>query len=112
MNENCFTALWTELNKINNPNHRVNYILELSNCGYIFPSVGQKVSFVDVLPEQMADALRVAGFPEWLVDGLIEDYAHYAREEAATVYHTVKEVTGSEAITFEQFINEYKTIFI
>jgi len=28
LKENCFTALWSELNKIDNPNQQVNYILE------------------------------------------------------------------------------------
>ncbi|MDR7370254.1 AraC family transcriptional regulator [Flavobacterium aquidurense] len=28
LNENCFTALWTELNKINDTNYQVNYILD------------------------------------------------------------------------------------
>ena len=28
LNENCFTALWNELNKINNPNRQVSYILD------------------------------------------------------------------------------------
>jgi uncharacterized protein YbjT (DUF2867 family) len=73
--------------------------------------LGKKVSFINVSPEQMEGALRTAGFPEWQVGGLIEDYAHYARGEAATVYTTVNEITGSDALSFEQFVNDYKTVF-
>lgn len=75
----------------------------------IFSTVLDKpVSFIDVTPEQMEGAVRAAGFPEWQVGGLIEDYAHYARGEAAAVYPTVKDLTGGPAISFEQFVRDYK----
>lgn len=45
---------------------------------------------VAVTPEAFADTLRKFGMPEWQVDGLIEDYAHYARGEAAEVHPTVR----------------------
>jgi uncharacterized protein YbjT (DUF2867 family) len=78
----------------------------------IFSQVlGKKVTFIDVTPAQMEGAVRAAGFPEWQVGGLIEDYAHYARGEAAAVYNTVKEVTGNNATSFEQFVSDYKVLF-
>jgi uncharacterized protein YbjT (DUF2867 family) len=78
-----------------------------------FSIVLQKnVTFIDVMPEQMEGAVRAAGFPEWQAGGLIEDYAHYARGEAAAVYSTVKEITGVPAILFEQFVRDYKGLFI
>jgi uncharacterized protein YbjT (DUF2867 family) len=73
--------------------------------------LGKKISFIDVTPDQMEGAVRAAGFPEWQIGGLIEDYAHYARGEASAVYSTVKDVTGSHAISFEQFVNDYKALF-
>ncbi|NML40821.1 SDR family oxidoreductase [Chitinophaga sp. G-6-1-13] len=79
----------------------------------IFTKVlGKPVKFIDVSPEQMEGAVRAAGFPEWQVGGLIEDYAHYARNEAAVVSNAVPEVTGHAAISFEQFVEDYKTMFI
>jgi hypothetical protein len=33
----------------------------------------------------MRDALLSLGMPEWQVDGLIEDYAHYRRGEASGI---------------------------
>jgi uncharacterized protein YbjT (DUF2867 family) len=72
----------------------------------------KQVTFIDVTPEQMEGAVRAAGFPEWQVGGLIEDYAHYARGEAATVYTTVKDITGTEAISFEQFVRDHKELFL
>lgn len=79
----------------------------------IFTRVLRKpVKFVDVSPEQMEGAVRAAGFPEWQVAGLIEDYAHYARGEAAVVSKAVQEVTGHAAIRFEQFVEDHKALFL
>jgi uncharacterized protein YbjT (DUF2867 family) len=79
----------------------------------IFSTVlGKKVTFIDVSPKQMEAALQAAGFPEWQLGGLIEDYAHYARGEAAQVYNSVKEVTGIPAISFEQFVSDHKALFL
>lgn len=44
-----------------------------------------------------------AGMPAWQVDGLLEDYAHYARGEAGTVSPHVREVTGVEPCDVRQF---------
>ncbi|NLR66798.1 SDR family oxidoreductase [Chitinophaga varians] len=74
--------------------------------------LGKPVKFIDVSPEQMEGAVRAAGFPEWQVGGLIEDYAHYARNEAVIVSQAVPEVTGQAAISFEQFVQDYKAMFI
>jgi uncharacterized protein YbjT (DUF2867 family) len=73
--------------------------------------LGREIRFIDVTPEQMEGALRAAGFPEWQVGGLIEDYAHYARGEAAVIYNTVSDVTNNSPIGFEQFVNDYKDLF-
>jgi uncharacterized protein YbjT (DUF2867 family) len=79
----------------------------------IFSTVlGKQVTFIDVSPEQMEAALQSAGFSECQLGGLIEDYAHYARGEAAQVYNTVKEVTGIPAISFEQFVSDHKALFL
>jgi len=73
--------------------------------------LGRKVSFVNVTPDQMQQALKATGFPEWQAAGLIEDYAHYARGEAATTYDTVTDVTNVSPVSFEQFAEDYKEIF-
>ena len=74
--------------------------------------LGSEITFINVAPEQMEGALRSAGFPEWQVGGLIEDYAHYSRGEAANVYNTVEMVTGKTATGFEQFVNDHKAFFV
>lgn len=73
--------------------------------------LGKEILFIDVTPYQMEAALRAAGFPEWQVGGLIEDYAHYARGEAAVIYSTVGEVTHAAPIPFEQFVVDHKHLF-
>jgi uncharacterized protein YbjT (DUF2867 family) len=77
-----------------------------------FSSVlGRKVSFVNVTPEEMRQAVIGAGFPLWQADGLIEDYAHYARGEAATVTSDVQLLTGRPPRNFEGFVSDYREIF-
>lgn len=75
-------------------------------------ALGRTVEFVNVRPRQMEEALKAAGFPQWQTGGLIEDYAHYARGEAAVVFPVVKELTGSDAISFEQFAGDYRPLFL
>jgi uncharacterized protein YbjT (DUF2867 family) len=72
----------------------------------------RKIAFVDVSPAQMEGALKAAGFPDWQLGGLIEDYAHYSRGEATGVYDTINTVAAKKAISFEQFVNDYKALFI
>jgi hypothetical protein len=40
-------------------------------------------------------------------EGLVEDYAHYRRDEAAAISSTVGDITGKAAIPFSQFAKEY-----
>lgn len=71
----------------------------------------KQIAYVDLSPEQMQGALTVAGFPAWQIGGLIEDYAHYSKGEAAGVYGTVKDITGHDPIRFEQFVQDHRTFF-
>lgn len=70
-----------------------------------------KITYVDLNTEQIHEALTATGFPKWQIEGLIEDYAHYARGEASEVFDTVHHITGKSAITFEQFVHDYKEFF-
>lgn len=47
--------------------------------------IGRQIAFVDISPEAMRETLLGVGFPVWQADGLLEDYAHYRRNEAAAV---------------------------
>lgn len=71
----------------------------------------RKVLFIDVPEDAMKGALLNVGFPEWQADGLLEDYAHYRLNEAATVTPDVAQVTGTKPRTFEQFVKDHAPLF-
>lgn len=73
-------------------------------------ALGRTVTFVDVPPETFADSIREL-LPPWQVDGLLEDYAHYRRGEAAAVSPAVADVTGTTPRGIEQFARDYAPAF-
>ena len=75
-------------------------------------AVGREIRFVDVSPDEMRHTLLAVGFPPWQAEGLIEDYAHYARGEAAAVIPDIQQVTGKPARRFEAFATDYAKAFM
>lgn len=73
-------------------------------------AVGRTVRFIDVPQEAFADSIRGL-LPPWQVDGLLEDYAHYRRGEAAAVSPVIAEITGTAARGIEQFARDYAAAF-
>jgi len=73
-------------------------------------ALGRGVTFVDVPPEAVAGRLRGI-LPPWQVEGLLEDYAHYRRGEAAAVSPAVAEVTGRPPRDIQQFARDYAPAF-
>jgi uncharacterized protein YbjT (DUF2867 family) len=71
----------------------------------------KKIKYVNVSDDEMLGALVQFDFPEWQAAGLIEDYAHYARGEAAVISHAVQDVTGKSPRKFIDFVEDYKTLF-
>lgn len=71
---------------------------------------GRPVAFVDTPPEVFAAALTGV-LPPWQVEGLLEDYAHYARGEAAAVTDAVPRVTGHPARSFGAFAVDHAASF-
>jgi uncharacterized protein YbjT (DUF2867 family) len=69
------------------------------------------VEFVDIAPEYMLKAVLSAGLPAWQAEGLVEDYEHYAKGEAAYISTDVKKITGCDPINFETFANDYAHFF-
>ena len=80
-------------------------------AGAIGEAIGRQVAFVDVPAKAFAGALGAAGVPSWQVEGLIEDYAHYARGEAAALSPHVSEVTGTEPRDVRTFARDYARAF-
>jgi uncharacterized protein YbjT (DUF2867 family) len=75
-------------------------------------AIGQPVVFMDVPPDAFAVALKAAGVPPWQVDGLVEDYAHYARGEAQAISPHVGEVTGVDPRGVDRFAEDYASAFV
>jgi len=74
-------------------------------------ALGRHITFVDVSPEAMRGALIGAGFPIWQADGLLEDYAHYSRNEASFLTSAIQDVTGNLPHTFAGFAQDYSAAF-
>lgn len=75
-------------------------------------AVGKPIKYLDVPSEAMRQALLGFGMPEWQADGLVEDYDHYRRGEAAEVTSTVRDITGNDATRFSQFAKDYAARFV
>jgi len=69
------------------------------------------VEFVDIPPQAMRETLLAIGFPEWQADGVVEDYAHYGRGEAAGVTTGVYDATGKQPRSFDIFAHDYALAF-
>jgi uncharacterized protein YbjT (DUF2867 family) len=80
-------------------------------AAHLSHAVGRQISFVDIAPEAMKAALLNAGLPLWQAEGLLEDYAHYRRDEASIIASGVKEATGSSARSFAVFARDYAPQF-
>jgi uncharacterized protein YbjT (DUF2867 family) len=73
-------------------------------------ALGRTVTFTDVPPGAFAESIQKL-LPPWQVDGLLEDYAHYRRGEAAAVSPDVEEVTGTAPHSIERFAHDYAVAF-
>lgn len=73
-------------------------------------ALGRRITFADAPPKVLAEGLHEV-LPPWQIGGLLEDYAHYARGEAAAVYPTVAEVTGRRPRDIGQFARDYAAAF-
>ncbi|MDJ1484952.1 SDR family oxidoreductase [Cytophagaceae bacterium YF14B1] len=78
---------------------------------YLSYELKRSILFINVSPEDMRNALLSVGFPEWQADGLIEDYAHYARGEASAIFSDIEVITGKSARSFDNFVKEYASLF-
>ena len=74
-------------------------------------AIGATVAFIEIPPAAMLDAVLQVGFLPWQAEGLIEDYAHYARGEAEAVSPDAPAVIGRPARDFDAFLDDYKAVF-
>ena len=73
-------------------------------------ATGREVRFVDVSPDDFRAGLQGV-LPPWQLDGLLEDYAHYARGEAGEVTTVVPDVAGRPAVPFARFAADHAEHF-
>ena len=74
-------------------------------------ALGRTVPFKEVTPDEMRDQLVQTGMNRWQADGLIEDYAHYARGEAEEVTNGVRAATGKPPRDFDSFAQDNAAAF-
>jgi uncharacterized protein YbjT (DUF2867 family) len=82
---------------------------EMAEC--LSTVLGRQIKFVDISPEAMGETLLSVGFPVWQADGLLEDYAHYRRNEAVAVTSGIQDAIGKAPRSFETFARDYATMF-
>jgi len=70
------------------------------------------VRYVDVSPETMLQTLFDLRMPAWQAAGVIEDYEHYRRGEAAAVTSAVRDITHQPPTRFSQFAADYARQFL
>ena len=72
---------------------------------------GQPITFNDASEDNMRQAMAGVKMPPWQIDGLIEDYAHYRRGEAAEIATGVRDATGADPRPFDGFARDYAKAF-
>lgn len=80
-------------------------------AGIFSEVLDKKIQFIPITPEAMKTALLSVGFPVWQAEGLVEDYAHYSRNEASEIYTTVEDILGKPARSFKSFVRDFATAF-
>lgn len=78
---------------------------------HLSSALNRQIEFVDVSPEAMHDFLLSAKFPLWQADGLLEEYAHYRRNEASAIASGIRDAIGKQPRSFDAFARDYATMF-
>lgn len=73
-------------------------------------ATGRTITFQDVPAEQFAEAMTGV-LPPWQLEGLVEDYAHYARGEAGEVHTSVEDLTGRPSRDITEFAADHAGLF-
>jgi uncharacterized protein YbjT (DUF2867 family) len=81
-------------------------------AGQLSQALKRPVTFVDLPEPAFREGLRTLHMPDWQADGLVEDYAHYRRGEAADISSAVKDVTGVAPHSFSGFARDHEAAFL
>jgi uncharacterized protein YbjT (DUF2867 family) len=74
-------------------------------------AVGREIKHVPITPEQFKQGALQMGMPEPYVDALVDLDRAYATGALTSVTPVVKQLTGRDPITFEQFAKDYADKF-
>jgi uncharacterized protein YbjT (DUF2867 family) len=72
--------------------------------------LGRQISYVNLPPGQMKQALLDAGTPEWNANGILDLEALYRENGASTVTADVQLVLGRRPTTYEEFARDYASM--
>jgi uncharacterized protein YbjT (DUF2867 family) len=70
-------------------------------------AIGRDVRFESLPPDVFLAAVESFGMSRWQAEGLMEDFGHYERGEAAAVSDAVQRVTGRPARTLAEFARDH-----
>ena len=73
-------------------------------------AIGKKLSFEELPPEQVRQAMLAQGLPEDVPDRLLGSLADYAKQPGPTS-HTVTQILGRPALTFAAWAAEHAAAF-
>ena len=74
-------------------------------------ATGRPIRFATISADEMRAALAAAGMAAWQADGLVGEYPHYCRGEAAEIAPGVEEATGRPPRGFADFARDYAGAF-
>ncbi len=77
----------------------------------IASETGRPIHFADATDDDLRHAMAEVKMPEWQIEGLVEDYAHYRRGEASEIATGVRDATGEEPRAFAGFAHDYADAF-
>lgn len=75
-------------------------------------ALGREVKYIDIPGSILRGTLIGFHVPEWQADGLVEDYEHYRRGEAATISSAIEETTGRAPRDFRSFARDFREAFL
>lgn len=87
--------------------------LNYDDCVVIISEVlGKKVSFVDVPEQASIDAMKQWQMPQFSIDMMVSLNQIIKAGYAEGTTNVVKELTGKEPISFRQFVQDHKSLWV
>lgn len=83
----------------------------LDTVQIISKTIGKEINYVSISDNAAINIMKQWGMPEWNVEEVISLYQADRDGLTENVTTTVKELTGREAITFEQFAEDYAGVW-